>query len=62
MEKRRIKLVARNPRTRKLEEVFPEDEFDPREAFPIFLSNDGRYYTIPGQTARMVWTAWLAQF
>lgn len=62
MTKKRIKLVARNPLTRTLQEVFPEDEFDPREAFPLFLSKDGHYYAIPGQTTIMVWAEWLAQF
>jgi hypothetical protein len=57
--KPRIKLIARNPITRNREEVYPEDEFDAREATPIFLGRDGRYYTVPGTTAAMVWDEWL---
>jgi len=57
----KIKLMARNPIRRKVEEVHPEDEFDARTAIPMFMGPDQEYYTVPGQTAAMVWDEWIAQ-
>lgn len=57
----RIKMVARNPQTRRVDGVHPEDEFDARTAVPMFMGTDQRYYSVPGYTAAMVWAEWLAQ-
>lgn len=57
----KIKLMARNPIRRKVEEVHPEDKFDARTAIPMFMGPDQEYYTVPGQTAAMVWDEWIAQ-
>ncbi len=57
----KIKLMARNSISRKVEEVHPEDEFDARTAIPMFMGPDQEYYTVPGQTAAMVWDEWIAQ-
>jgi len=58
---KRIKLVCRNPITRKFEEVHPEDEFDPSRAIPFFHCHDGKYYSIPDVQVSEIWNEWLAQ-
>jgi hypothetical protein len=56
-----IKMICRNPITRKLEEVYPEDEFSINRAFPVFLTSDGKYCSVPGCEAVDVWDKWISQ-
>lgn len=62
MNKPGIIMISRNPMTRKLERVYPEDEVSTEDMIPAFLSNaDGKYYTIPGYEAEDVYDEWLNQ-
>lgn len=56
-----VRLFVVDHDTHRLEEVFPESEFRLSEAFPMFLGPDGRWYTVPGQTAQAVEAEWLKQ-
>lgn len=58
----RIKMIARNPQTRQLEEVFPEDEVAMSEMIPFFYCGGAdRYVTVPGYEAEDVYNEWLDQ-
>ncbi|MCA9367634.1 hypothetical protein KC887_05255 [Candidatus Kaiserbacteria bacterium] len=63
-----IKFMKRNPITRKVEELFPEDEFDANNVTVAFWTpayrkgETGRYVTIPGTTGTDVYSQWIAQF
>lgn len=56
-----IKLMAYNELRQQWEEVFPEDEFQVERAIPLFLGQDGKFYTVPGTTVAQVWDEWLHQ-
>lgn len=61
MNKPGIIMISRNPMTRKLERVYPEDEVSTEDMIPAFLSNANKYYTIPGYEAEDVYDEWLNQ-
>ncbi len=62
MKKQRIRMIVHVPGQKQPEEVLPENDVYPDLMIPIFLSRDGHYYTIPGQTAAMVWETWMKQY
>jgi hypothetical protein len=57
----KIKMIARNPITRKVEEVHPEDEVPVSQMIPMFMGSDQHYYTVPDCAAENVYTEWIAQ-
>ena len=62
MNKPQIILVARI--NRKLQPINPEQfaELDIDRTFPMFLSRDGKYYTVPGYETQDVLDKWLVSF
>jgi len=57
----KIKMVARNPLTRKFEEVHPEDEVAISAMTPMFQGGDQKYYTVPDCTTESVYAEWRKQ-
>ena len=56
-----IRLMALNPATHKVEEVYPESEFRLADAVPLFLGPGGQWFTVPGVSTASVYAEWLAQ-
>ena len=57
----KIKMIARNPITRKIEEVYPEDEVAISEMIPMFMGPNQKYYTVPDCTTESVYAEWRKQ-
>lgn len=57
-----IRMMACNPMTRKMEEVYPESEVQISEMAPRFLCmGDQKWVSIPGIRTEDVYDEWLAQ-
>ena len=57
-----IRMMAYNPTTRKMEEVYPESEVQISEMAPRFLcAINQKWVSIPGITAEEVYDEWFAQ-
>lgn len=64
MNKQTIKMLAVNPTTKKLEEVFPESEVELSEMQPRFLTmtvNGYKWMSVPGITAEEIYNEWIEQ-
>jgi hypothetical protein len=55
-----IKMVAFNHMTRKMEEIFPDDDVDIERMIPMFWSSNAKkFVTVPGYEADMVYDEWM---
>ena len=57
----KIKIMARNPISRRIEEVHPEDEISASEVMPLFMGDDQRWYSVPDYPIEIAWSEWIAQ-
>lgn len=57
----KIKMMSRNPITRKIEEVHPEDEVNMNQVIPFFMGDDQKWYSIPDYPIEIAWNEWIEQ-
>jgi len=62
MKKQTIKMIANNPITRRMEEVYPESEVSVNEMSPRFwCESDQMWVSVPDVSATEVYGEWVKQ-